>query len=229
MVDSTTTITGNKDLIQDLNSGLQTNVTKAKIKDSGKSDFLTMLITQLKNQDPLDPMSNDRFAVDLAQFSSLERLINIDESLSKGTSGSGSSGIANYASFLGREVSVTSDEVTVADGNAGSVNFNLPVGVKSAKVDILNADGSVAKSIDTGALTSGRNRVALEDLGLSDGSYKVKVTAQGYSGTVSNPETLVGGIVTGLVPGENPVLLLGTREIKVSDISLVQVPPAGAY
>jgi len=224
MVDSAAGTTSNTSLINSLNAGATgaKSVAGKNTEGIGKTEFLTMLVTQLKNQDPLDPMKNEDFAVNLAQFSSLEQLISINGKV--GAPGnSPSEGLSSYASFLGREVSVPSDELTVADNDGGSISFTLPEDAKSSRVDIMRPDGSIAKSADGGTLAAGRHDIGMSDLNLPDGTYTVKVTAYNNAGQASSPETDVGGIVTGLIPGDEPVLLIGAREVKVSDISLVKV------
>jgi flagellar basal-body rod modification protein FlgD len=95
---------------------------KKKQGEVGKDEFLTMLIAQLKAQDPMDPMKSEDFAVNLAQFTQVEQLTKINEGIAKLSGGDTSS----LASYLGQEVSTGTDSVAVTKGDAGTLNVDLP-------------------------------------------------------------------------------------------------------
>src|SRR5690606_10893139 len=75
---------------------------------SGQNEFLNLLVTQLKNQDPMEPMKNDEFAVNLAQFSQLEQLISINEKV-----GNEGVDLGTLSAYLGHEVTLGGDSVSV--------------------------------------------------------------------------------------------------------------------
>ena len=79
---------------------------KEKNDQVDKNEFITLLVTQLKNQDPLNPMENDEFAVKLAQFSQLEQLVGINEKLDKPTSD-----FTSMAAYLGHEVTLNNNTI----------------------------------------------------------------------------------------------------------------------
>src|SRR5690606_16235949 len=105
-------------------SGASTPGTSTNVKKSndqiGKNEFLNLLVTQLKNQDPMEPMKNDQFAVNLAQFSQLEQLIGINEKI-----GTEKADLSSMAAYLGHEVTLNSDIALVTNHNGGGVKFNL--------------------------------------------------------------------------------------------------------
>lgn len=184
------------------------------VDNIGKDEFLTMLVTQLKNQDPMDPMKSEDFAVNLAQFSSLEQLISIKEALQGGKQGD----VASLAGLLGQEVTVNSDTVQVSNNDGGRVRFYLQSQATDVKIELLNIDGSVQETVNVGALEAGRHSISLSNLTTGTGEFQVRVTAQGLSGDASNPQAFAAGIVTGFVPGSDPTLLLGDREVKPDEI-----------
>ena len=191
-------------------TGTQKKGTEAVSKD----EFLQMLVTQLKNQDPMDPMKNDQFAVDLAQFSQLEQLISINQQLENGVGGDSSS----LATYLGQEVAWSGDTVQVADNDAGRIRFNLGSAAENVKVELLNPDSSVAETIDLGEVSAGRHSAVLNGLSTSAGEYTVKVTSTGYNGEESEVSYNLAGVVTGFIPGADGSLLVGDKEIKTGDI-----------
>ncbi|RIL11280.1 MAG: hypothetical protein DCC75_02660 [Proteobacteria bacterium] len=189
----------------------------------GKDEFLKMLVTQLKNQDPLDPMKGDEFAVNLAQFSQLEQLININDKLEGSDS---SSNDMSLASYLGQVVTTNSDQVTVNADYGGLVNVNLKQDVAQLTIELVDSSGAVRKSINLGAAQAGRRFAELADLNLANGIYQVRVKAIGTTGESFEPKGYSAGMVTGFVPGPDPLLLLGEREVKTSEIKEVSLASA---
>lgn len=190
----------------------------------GQTEFLEILVEQLKNQDPMDPMKNEEFAVQLAQFSQLEQLVNLNSKFDEmgGVGGSGSD-TASLASYLGHEVFAKSDQISVANSNGGEVQFQLQDEAYSVKIDLLDQFGQVAESRETGPLSPGRQKVELSDLALEDGEYSVRITAIGANGDVTQLDAATSGIVSGFVPGAEPVLLVGDREVSPADILAVEM------
>jgi flagellar basal-body rod modification protein FlgD len=194
---------------------------KKKNDEIGKNEFLSLLVTQLKNQDPLDPMKSEEFAVNLAQFSQLEQLVSINDTLT-----AGSTDTASLAGFLGQEVFLDSTKVKVDGGQGGSLKFNLAQD-SEVTVELLRRDGSVAERVNVGQLGAGERTVDLAGLTSPSGEYGFRVTAQGASGPAAVVPTKVGGVVTGFMPGPTPMLMVGSREIAPADVVEVRVPRAG--
>ena len=192
---------------------------KGGVENIGKDEFLTMLVAQLKNQDPLDPMKSDQFAVNLAQFSQLEQLISINNKLDQ----SGDSDLSSLTGFLGHEVALDSNSIVVSNYDGGRLRLDLPSDASDVKVQLLNSDGSVKETRELGALSAGKHSIVLQGLQTESGVYEARVTAQSASGAALEPQVFAAGIVTGFVPGADPTLLLGDREVKPSEIKEVNV------
>lgn len=186
-----------------------------------QTEFLELLVTQLQNQDPLNPMQNEEFAVQLAQFTQVEQLIGINEKLESGKS---EENFGSLASYLGQEVWLDSDVVSVADGNAGEIAFQLGSGASNVDVELVDSAGVVRQVLNIGALPSGSHRIPLEGINTGNGDYQARVKASSASGAELTPEVSVAGIVNGYIPGPNPTLLVGDREVLTSEISRVQIP-----
>jgi flagellar basal-body rod modification protein FlgD len=199
--------------------------TKTKESTAGKNQigqdqFLQLLITQLKNQDPLDPMKNDQFAVDMAQFTQVEQLMKINEALSKSSSGD----MGSLATYLGKEVILKGDSISVAGGNGGNLRLSLAADSATTEVEILGSDGTVKATKSVGALAKGEHSVSLADLNLPDGTYGFRVKGTSAQGGAVTVKSEIAGIVSGFIPGADPKLLIGSKEIAPADIVRVSLP-----
>ncbi len=220
MANSTNTITGvfgAPNLDPTLSTTTQQSVKKND--DVDKNDFITLLVTQLKNQDPENPMDNNRFAVDLATFSQLQELVTIREKITA----EGQTDNTSLASYLGTEVTIDSQSAEVKSGDGGLVKFTLPYEADSVSVKLMGADGQVVDAVDVGALGKGSHTVELKDLKVLDGSYDVSVEAKGAGGVSFTAIPQIAGLVSGFIPGADPTLLLGSREVKPSEITSVNM------
>jgi len=117
-------------------------------KALGKDAFLQLLVTQLKNQNPLEPQGNGEFVAQLAQFSSLEGITSLNDTVSGIAGAFGSSQALQASSLVGRSVIAPGDKAVVdtTKGMTGSVV--LPQSVASSTVKITNADGKVVRTIE---------------------------------------------------------------------------------
>ena len=183
-----------------------------------KNEFITLLVTQLQNQDPLDPVDNKEFAVDLAQFSQLEQLVSINDKL-----GGGESDISSLAGYLGHEVTLSSSSVKVDGGEAGKIEFNLERDASNVQVQLLSQDGTVVDAVDLGAMQAGKQRGPISGLAAPNGEYQVQVVAVSVGGATFQPEAYAAGTVSGFVPGPEPTLIVGNREVSPSEVKSVNV------
>lgn len=198
---------------------------RKKNDELGKTEFLQLLVTQLKNQDPLDPMKSEEFAVNLAQFSQLEQLISINDKVG---AGSGAGDLSSLASYLGTQVALNSDQIDVENGDGGIIRVDLGKDASGVKIELLDGDGKVKGTSEVGELKAGKHTIALPDLDLANGSYQLKITAVSTTGGEFAPKATAAGIVSGFIPGADPKLIVGRREVSPSEITEVTLPPQGA-
>ena len=145
------------------------------------TDFLSLLMTQLQNQDPSSPMDSNTFTTELVQFSSVEQQISTNTNLTQLIQLTQASQVEQSSSILGKPVTVTSNQLSLQNG-AAAVNFNTtaaePVGIA-----VYNSAGA---QVQTATLTStaGANTWKWDGKSatgatMPDGPYKVSVTAIG--------------------------------------------------
>ncbi len=203
-------------------TGATTQTTKKK-DEMGQVEFMKLLIAQLKNQDPEAPVDSKEFAVQLAQFTQVEKLTAIDDKLGKQ-----SDTISSVAGYLGQQVSLSDRTLAVSGGQGGQLQINLPAASTEVKVNLLDADGKVVGEKTFSNLAAGKQVVTLDGLAVKDGSYGFSVAAVRPSGAgFYAPPATVSGLVTGFIPGPDPKLVIGNREVSVGAVKEVTLPPKG--
>jgi flagellar basal-body rod modification protein FlgD len=202
-------------------SGQQTKTASATL---GKDDFLKLLTTQLQNQDPLNPISNEDFIAQTAQFSSLEQLQNMNTVLQQLLALSGGNGVTSSAPLLGRTVSVNGSAVPLDGSQPVTLSYQLPAGANTVALQILNSSGTSVRTIPLGSQAAGAHQAAfngLDDQGrrLTAGSYTYQVVALDQTGRAVPGATTGGGQVTGISMESGQVMLLvGTERVPLTSV-----------
>lgn len=119
-----------------------------------KNQFLQILLTQMQNQNPLDPMDTKEFTGQLAQFSSLEQQINTNDKLNNLLTAVQSSAASSAFSYIGQTAELDSKTTLVEDG-AVDWNYAIPTNADTVNVKVKDANGKVLYEKDLGAVNSG--------------------------------------------------------------------------
>ncbi|MFH0882733.1 MAG: flagellar hook capping FlgD N-terminal domain-containing protein [bacterium] len=169
-----------------------------------KNGFLKLLLTQMQNQDPLSPMDSTDYAANLAQFSSLEQLQNLNTSLDQGLQAdvllAQSINNTMAANLIGKDVKAYGDSVHLANGNANTVAFDLTSFTDKVEFTVKDASGNVIRTDTLTNLTEGEHTYVWDgkdDRGnnVMDGTYTVKANIVNDDGTESALETFIVGLV----------------------------------
>jgi len=204
-------------------AGTQSNIapTAAPAKDRtnvSQDEFLNLLVHQLQNQDPLNPMDNQEFAVQLAQFSQLGQLTEINQKMT----GSGADSASSLASYLGNEVQFSDNKVRVANGNGSNLLLDITAGTESIRVDLLDDQGQIKGSKVIDSFQVGSNQVvSLDDLAVENGSYAVRAVSVGSSGRFVDLSTKVTGTVEGFLMEPEAKLIVDGEEMSPGEVSAV--------
>ncbi|MCC6952952.1 MAG: hypothetical protein IT290_02420 [Deltaproteobacteria bacterium] len=204
-------------------AGGETKPAAERNKTVSQDEFLNLLVHQLQNQDPLDPMKNEEFAVQLATFSQLEQLVQINGKL-EGGGASGGGSIGTMASFLGQQVTLKDSPVSMTAGTGPDLLVDMPTGARSARVDFLDATGRVVGSHVIPEVLDGKQALPLEGVRVPNGEYEVRVVAVSGSGQFVDVESQVTGVVEGFVLEPESALLVGGKQVTMENVVEVSKP-----
>ena len=188
----------------------------------GKDEFMKMLIAQLKHQDPLNPMDGTAFTAQLAQFSSLEQLQNINTQLSSFTKQQQSLGNTQAVNLIGREVLAKGDTI-VAQGKPVDLSYVLNSDAAQGLVRIYNANGELVDALTFKNQKQGMNTLMWTPPSSTTGSCTFEVSATDSAGQSVAADAMILGEVTGVNYRDGVTYLsVGGREILFGDVVSVK-------
>ena len=194
----------------------------------GKDEFLQLLVTQMTHQDPLEPMDDTEFIAELAQFSSLEQMQNMNELLEESLNWDylqmQTTNNTNATSLIGREIQATFSSVYLDNDNMPQINYATAEYAENVSIEILNADGAVVRTLGSESVSPGDNSIEWDGKDengerLTDGFYTIQITATDANGETFTPSTYVEGVVNGVVYRDGSAYL----QVNGLEISLAEV------
>lgn len=197
---------------------------KVANKSLGKDQFLQLLVTQLRNQDPLNPMDSQAFVSQLAQFSSLEQLTNTNTKLESLLTYQSSLQNTLMSGLIGKDVSFSGNSVNLK--GTAAISYNPSADAMDLKISIYDSTGKVVREIGLGMQTAGEKSYTWDGKDsngkvLADGQYTVNINAVDSSGKSVGVSTKARGTVTGITyDGTNTWLVVdnGTK-IQLGDVT----------
>jgi flagellar basal-body rod modification protein FlgD len=196
-------------------------------RDLGRDQFLELLVTQLRHQDPLSPLAPDQFAAQLAQFTSVEQLTKLNDAFALQQEQSAAKGLlektALGASLIGRQVVVQGDFLTVAQD--GSTTFRAAIGGSggSATLKLLDPSGQVIATQQLGMAGGGMQTIR-PPAGLPPGTYRYALDVKDASGDPVPVIPYTQGQVTGVI-FENGTVMLKIGSIRIPLDQLSEITP----
>ena len=217
-------------------SAISTSSTKSATSfDKLSSDmdmFLTLLTTQLKNQDPLDPMDNAEMTNQLVQFANVEQQIAQNTNLEQMIMLLNSQSAASAVSYIGKDIQFT-DSTTIYSGSPITFGYTPEKSADTLKINVLDADSKVIRTME-GEKSAQRHSIVwdgLDDLGnpAAAGQYTFRVDAIDKSKNSIQAETDITGRVSGAASdATGNFVLVGDLAIEVTKIVAVREPAASS-
>lgn len=197
-----------------------------------RADFMTLFITQLQYQDPMKPMDSYEMASQLAQFSTMEATMQMNDNMEKLLNYQISQNNLQLLSLIGKNIETFGNEIGVTGGEVAKTSYVLEESAPFSMVYIYNSAGHLVRTYDMGYQEAGRQTLAWDGKDNSgqqvpDGLYTYKVDALAADGGQIGVETRASGKVTGLEfeSGRAAITISGYAVKYVADI--IQVYDSG--
>lgn len=198
-------------------------------KDLGKNEFLELLVAQLNNQNPLDPQDNGEFVAQLAQFSTLEGIEKLNDSMGDILNGVHSSQALQASSLVGRKVILASEKAMVDTAETFKGSVLVPQSSSNVYVSVYDDAGNVVSRINMGAQEAG-NQSFMWDGKDSDGEQlppgKYRFKAEGsFNGKTEGLYTMLPANVDSVTlspqGGEMLLNLAGLGPVPLSQVQII--------
>jgi flagellar basal-body rod modification protein FlgD len=196
--------------------------------DGDLNRFLTLLVSQLQHQDPLEPLDANQFTSQLVQFASVEQQIYQNANLEKLLAAQQNTQLASTVGYLGKQVEANGNALPLQGGKA-LASYTLPQSAARTTITIQDAGGRTVAVMPADS-SAGRHELrwdgrAADGRQLPDGTYSFQVNAKGNnSGAITATQTYFGK-VTGVASDPTGVQVhLGGKTLPMTDVRAVNDP-----
>ena len=197
----------------------------------GKDGFLKLLSHQLANQDPLSPMDQKRFAADLAQFSQLEQLANINTKMTKSSESIPVQNKFYGVSFIGKKILTDGTTVNYKPGDTPRLPFHLEKKAEKLIVRIYDGSNNIVRRLEMNDVPAGDRMAEWDGLGEDKrnavgGIYRFDVLAFDEQYAQFKGKSRVEGVVTGVSfeNGEGILIVDHSKKIALRDVRQFEIP-----
>lgn len=204
-------------------------VVRDRKTDLDKDAFFKLMLTQMKNQDPTNPMQSHEMAAHLAQFTSLEQMSNINANIEALRKSQEPNTGFEALNFIGKSISADSSKVfRNASDKSHDLRFRMMKDATEVKIHIRDTAGNPIRTLNAGQRTKGEAVVSwngITDQGLKarEGDYVVSIEAKDGEGKKVGVETNVAGKITGVnFTAKGPVLMIGDQTVFLSDVKKIE-------
>ena len=195
----------------------------------GKDDFLKLLIAQLAAQDPLDPMGAQDFSAQLAQFSGLEQMTNVNTNLEKMYELDASAQNTSAIQLIGKTVESSGNGFPHSAGSSEVLSYSLSDDAEIVSIEILDSESNRVDRVNLQDQSKGKNTASWDGFDfmgntLPAGTYSFNVTAKNSGGIPINVKTFSSGLVSDVVFGEGETYaVVNGQELPISSIKRVSI------
>ena len=224
-------VSSNERIVSTLNASADTNTGSSSSstgQEVNRETFLTLLTTQLQYQDPLNPLEGVEFTQQLAQFSSLEQLMAVNEGITNLGLSFQTQNNFEAIGLVGNEIKALGSMLSVDEGTANSGIYALEEPASAVQVYIYDSDGSLVRTLDLGPQASGEHQIEWDGRDndgnlVDDGNYQFMVAATGADGELISAMTAITGKVSGVTFDSSGNALLVVNGQTVSLDSIIEI------
>ena len=213
-------------------TSIDNSKTVTKMADDGvlgKDDFLKLLIAQLSAQDPLDPMGAQDFSAQLAQFSGLEQMTNVNANLEILQKLQTASQNTSSLNLIGKTVESYGNAFNHSANSSETLSYSLASDAVSVRIDMFDSTGSQVDMIRLDNQGQGKNTASWDGFDkqgnpLPAGTYSYTVKADNQAGVPIAVDTFSSGLVSDVVFGEDETYaIVNGKELPISAIKRVSI------
>ena len=200
----TATTAAEQKMADNVSNGENASGTSSSSSVTGNfNTFLSILTTQLQNQDPTSPMDTSQFTQELVEFSGVEQQLNTNSLLQQLVNASGAGGVKSLLGYVGQYVEVPSNNQLLVQNGQADLSYTLPSATQNVTLTVQDSSGNTVATL-SGPTASGANNISWngQDASgnqLSDGVYTLSISATDSGGNVLTPTNVdIVGQVTGV-------------------------------
>lgn len=193
----------------------------------GKDAFMKLLVAELKQQDPMDPMKAREMVGQLSELTTVEKLTGIDDKLTTLQSLTAVNGGIQNTGLIGKRIEADTRTLTLNGTEPATVNYNLGGNADAVSVAIRDAQGNVVKTLELGKQGFGPRQYVWDGKGndgarAPNGNYTFDITAKAANGQSIVATSRVSGLVTGVSydNGAPELIVAGTR-VPLGDVTTI--------
>ncbi|HET9241355.1 MAG TPA: flagellar hook assembly protein FlgD [Oligoflexus sp.] len=165
----------------------QTKEKRVPKNELGKDDFLKLFVTQLQNQNPLNPEADTEMAAKLAQFNGLEQMLNVNKSLEKMLAEQNTTRNLQLVNYVGRDVIVDGGRTRITEGKPTPTEYKVENDAAQSVLEVRNSSGILVHQIDLGPVNAGTHQLkwdgkTTDGKAIPDGTYTLNMTARNLDG-----------------------------------------------
>lgn len=190
-----------------------------------KDAFMKLMLTQMKSQDPTSPMDSREMASQLAQFTSLEQLMNINKSIADLKESQKPNTQLQMLNLIGKSVDGDSSKVIhEANDKQHLFEFNLGADASKVIINVKDEKGNTVRTMERSMLKQGKNQISWNGqdkagVAVPAGDYHYEVEARDANNRKLAVKTAFNGRITGVqFTSSGPVLMVGQQTLRLSDV-----------
>jgi flagellar basal-body rod modification protein FlgD len=193
-----------------------------------KDDFMKLFITQLQNQDPLNPQDSSAMVTQMAQITQVEQAYNTNTNLQNLLNATNSSSSMSAVSFIGKTISAQGSQVNLTTGSPTQLNFNLASSASQVQVAIQDSNGRTVRTVTMGNTSAGDGSLAWDgkddnNSPLPTGLYSFSVTGVNPGGSNFSGTPMIKAVVDGVKLDQGTtVLTAGGIDIPLASVTKVR-------